>query len=33
MVLVGKWMVWAKKLDPNVHQNTVRKLFPLAFYW
>ncbi len=33
MVLVGKWMVWAKKLDPNVHQDSIRKLFPMAFYW
>jgi hypothetical protein len=32
-VLVGKWMVWAEKLGPNVHQDTVRKLSPTTFYW
>ncbi len=31
-VLVGNWMVWKKKLGPNVHQDTVRKLSLTAFY-
>jgi hypothetical protein len=25
-------MVWAEKMDPNVHQDTVRKLLLTAFY-
>ncbi len=33
MVLVGKWMVWAKKMNPNAHQDTIRKLFSTPFYW
>jgi hypothetical protein len=32
-VLVGKWMVCAEKLDPNVHQGTVRMLSPMALNW
>jgi hypothetical protein len=32
-VLMGKWMLWAKQLDPDVHQDTNEKLFSAAFYW
>jgi hypothetical protein len=32
-VLEGKWMVWGQILDPNVNQDTVRKLSSTAFYW
>jgi hypothetical protein len=32
-VLEGKWMVWGQILDPNIHQDTVRKLCSTAFYW
>jgi hypothetical protein len=32
-VLEGKWMDWRQILDPNVNQDTVRKLSSTAFYW
>jgi hypothetical protein len=32
-VLVEKWMVWAKNMDPNVHEDTIRKLSSRASYW
>jgi hypothetical protein len=32
-VLEGKWMVWGQILDPNVDQDTIRKLSSTAFYW
>jgi hypothetical protein len=30
--LEGKWMVWGQILDPNVHQDIIRKLSSSAFY-
>jgi hypothetical protein len=32
-VLLGKWMLWAEKLEPNVHQDTIGKLSSRAFDW
>jgi hypothetical protein len=31
MVRMGDLMVWALKLDPNLHQNTIGKLSSRAF--
>jgi hypothetical protein len=31
-VLEGKWMVWGQFFDPNINQDTVRKLFLTAFF-
>jgi hypothetical protein len=31
-VLEGKQMVWGQILDPNVHQDTIRKLSSTASY-
>jgi hypothetical protein len=30
-VMMGDLMVWALKLDPNLHQSTIRKLSSRAF--
>jgi hypothetical protein len=32
-VLERKWIVWGQILDPNIDQDTVRKLSSTAFYW
>jgi hypothetical protein len=32
-VTMGDLMVWALKLDPNLHQDTIRKISSRAFDW